>query len=345
MKQKHILLLFGGESSEHEVSIESARNAYEAINKEKFEVTLTYISRDGVWTLVDQVADYGDSANTRQIIPILGRGMFLVQEVNETISPDLILPILHGKNGEDGSVQALATLLHIPVVGCDLAASALCMDKVSTKRIAMANEIPVAEFVTHHSGVRLPDYEALTNQLGNIMFVKPARAGSSVGVSKVKSPDEFEKAINDAHIHDEVIIIERAIAGREIEVAVLGNPPDINVSDVGEIKPDGDFYSYESKYDSSSTSQIIIPAEVSDVVRNQIQEYAKVLFIELGCRGMARVDFFLEGETAILSEVNTIPGFTNISMYPKLWLASGMTYPELVEKLITLATMPDTIEV
>lgn len=344
MKQIHILLLFGGESSEHEVSIESARNVYDAIDKNKFTVSLGYINRRGVWTLVDAISDYKDNKNANQIIPVLGDKKFIVQGTDEVISPDLILPILHGKNGEDGSVQALATLLHIPVAGCGLAASALCIDKVSTKRVAEIKHIPVAEYVTHRVGDELPNYELIVKNLGPVMFVKPVRAGSSIGVSKVRNVSEFNDAVIEAHKHDEVIVIERAISGRELEVAVLGNLPNVSVSDIGEVKPDGEFYSYESKYDSASSSKVIIPADVSNEVKIKAQTYARALYAELGCKGMARLDFFLEGDTLILSEVNTIPGFTNISMYPKLWLASGMTYPELVEKLITLAIEPATME-
>lgn len=344
MKQIHILLLFGGESSEHEVSIESARNVYEAVDKDKFNVSLGYISRNGIWTLVDAVSDYKDSETGARIIPILGDKKFMIQSTSNALSPDLILPILHGHNGEDGTVQGLADLMHIPIVGCGQAASALCFDKVSTKRIAEACRIPVAEYVTHLDGSQLPSYESLVDKLGPTMFIKPAKEGSSIGVSKVTNASEFNDAINEAHKYDELILIEKAVVGRELEIAVLGNLPNISVSDVGEVIPDGEFYSYEAKYDSTSSSEVIIPADISDEIKVRAQNYARTLFPELGCRGMARIDFFLEGDVLMLNEINTIPGFTNISMYPKLWLASGMTYPELVEKLITLAIEPVTIE-
>lgn len=344
MKQIHVLLLFGGESSEHEVSIESARNIYDAINKDKFTVSLGYINREGIWTLVDTVLDYKDSKAADQIIPVLGDRKFIVQGADEALSPDLILPILHGKNGEDGTVQGLADLLHIPIVGCGQAASALCFDKIATKRIAAACHIPIAEYATHLAGSKPPSFELLSEKLGPAMFVKPAREGSSIGVNKVENASEFKNALAEAHNYDDLVVIERAIVGRELEIAILGNVPDIFISDVGEVKPDGEFYSYESKYDSASSSEIMIPADVSSEIKAKTKDYAKILYTELGCRGVARIDFFLEGDVLVLNEINTMPGFTNISMYPKLWLASGMTYPELVERLITLAIEPAIVE-
>ncbi|HEU4830566.1 MAG TPA: D-alanine--D-alanine ligase family protein [Candidatus Saccharimonadales bacterium] len=345
MQQIHVLLLFGGESSEHEVSIESARNVYAAIDDAKFKVSLGYIDRQGAWWLATSLSDQIDTSDMPQLLPHLGKKHFMVMGTNETLQPDVILPILHGKNGEDGAVQALATLLHIPMAGCGMTASALCMDKVATKQIARMNDIPVVEFDTHRIYEPIPGFDTLVGKLGDTLFVKPANAGSSVGVSKVRSNDEFQKAIELAHKYDDVALIERAVTARELEIAVLGNAPDIKVSRVGEIKPDDEFYSYESKYDESSTSEAVIPAQIDADIHDEIQRYAHKLFLALGCRGLARIDFFLdEAGKVYLNEINTMPGFTNISMYPKLWLAEGVSYPELVEELLTLALKADTID-
>jgi D-alanine-D-alanine ligase len=339
MQRTTVLLLFGGESSEHDVSISSARNVYAAIDDTTFEVILGYIDRDGKWWLLDSFdIDIAVHDSALQIVPVLGTQSFITLPDNTIIEPDVILPILHGKNGEDGSVQGLAQLLHIPIVGCDMTASAICMDKLATKEILDAHSIAIAPYEAHHQYDAIPDFNHLSMRLGSPMFVKPARAGSSVGVSKVYSEDELVAALNLAHQHDEVVLIERGIAGRELEVAVLGNPPYHKASGVGEIKPGDDFYSYDAKYSTSSASQVIISADLDDATRLHIQEQAKLIYAILGCKGLARVDFFYtEDGTLYLNEVNTLPGFTNISMYPKLWRAAGISYSQLIEQLILLA--------
>lgn len=328
-------MLFGGESTEHEVSLASARNVSNALNKEKYAVIYGYIGKDGRWWLNETID--GDIHSDIELLPSLGNKSFVAGD--KTISPDVILPILHGKNGEDGSVQALAQLLHIPIVGCDMTSSALAMNKQATKEIAESVGIPIVPFTTHHVAGPMLDYGIVSAALGMNLFVKPANAGSSVGVSKVDHQDEFEAAINLAHRYDEIVLIEKAIDAQELEVAVLGNYPDIETSVVGEIKPDGDYYSYDSKYDESSTSAVVIPARISDELSENLQLMAKQIFEVLGCSGMARVDFFVDKTdgSVYLNEVNTIPGFTDISMYPKLWNYSDVTYTALLERLISLA--------
>lgn len=344
MQRKTVLLLFGGESSEHEVSISSARNVYAAIDEDKFDVDLGYIDRSGRWWLLSSFDDPISTTEAVQLLPVLGAHGFTSLPHGKTVAPHVILPILHGKNGEDGSVQALAQLLHIPIVGCDMTASALCMDKVATKQIAERNHVPVVAYEVHHNYEPVPDFDHLSTLLGSPLFVKPARAGSSVGVTKVHNEEELEVALRIAHKHDDVALIERGVTARELEVAVLGNLPDFQVSGVGEIKPEGEFYSYESKYNSQSTSATIIPADLSDEQTAKIRGLTRDIYMMLGCRGLARIDFFLD-ETGVIyfNEVNTLPGFTNISMYPKLWRASGISYPELIEKLINFALAPATI--
>lgn len=345
MQRTTVLLLFGGESSEHDVSLSSARNVYAAIDDTKFEVVLGYIDKNGKWWLLDSFeTDANTQTDAVQIVPILGGQGFMTLPDNQVIKPDVILPILHGKNGEDGSVQGLAQLLHIPIVGCDMTASAICMDKLATKEILDAHHIAIAPYDVHRSYETVPDFNHLSMRLGSPMFVKPARAGSSVGVSKVYGDEELANALGLAHQYDDVALIERGIAGRELEVAVLGNPPHHKTSGVGEIKPGDDFYSYDAKYSSSSTSQAIVSAELDDETRRHIRQQAARVYEILGCKGLARVDFFLaEDNVLYVNEVNTLPGFTNISMYPKLWRAEGISYSQLIEQLIRLA-IGDTIK-
>jgi D-alanine-D-alanine ligase len=339
MNRPTVLLLFGGESSEHDVSISSARNVYAAIDNAKFEVLLGYIDRHGKWWLLDRFGS--GEVNTHgapQLAPVLGSAGFVTFPSSRVVKPDVILPILHGKNGEDGTVQGLAQLLHIPIVGCDTTASAICMDKLATKEILRANNIKVVPFEAHRVGQSIPDFNKLSMTLGSPLFVKPSRAGSSIGISKVYSEEELAAALDQAHQHDDLALIERGVSAREIEVAALGNPPNHQVSTAGEIKPDGEFYSYNSKYAATSQSQTIVPAALEPGVAQTIRDQAGKVYEILGCRGLARIDFFLlDDDTIYLNEVNTLPGFTNISMYAKLWRHDGLSYSQLIERLINLA--------
>jgi len=335
---KTVLLLFGGESSEHDVSTASAKNVSQAIDLKKFIVAYAYIDPKGEWWSVTAISErQGEGA--RRLLPLFGKGAFLIEGTDEMIIPDVILPILHGRNGEDGAVQAVAQLLHIPIVGCDMTSSAAAMNKYITKQIAMVNNINVATFGVHYATDAMPDFDVLAKNIGETIFIKPANAGSSIGVHKVASQTELDAALQDAHQHDDIVLMEKAVNARELEVGVLGNYPNIEVSVVGEIKPDGDFYSYDSKYDQASASQVMIPAEIASEISDQLRQQAAQIFHVLGGSGMARVDFFLDKDTQeiFLNEVNTIPGFTDISMYPKLWEQSGVAYPALIEKLIELA--------
>jgi D-alanine-D-alanine ligase len=338
MDQKTVLLLFGGESSEHEVSISSARNVYAAIDNTKFNVILGYIDTQGKWWLLDRFSSDINTHGAPQLAPVLGTGGFVSFPSSRIVNPDVILPILHGKNGEDGSVQGLAQLLHVPIVGCDMTSSSICMDKIATKEILMTHGITVAPYEVHRKGGDIPDFNQLSMRLGSPMFVKPARAGSSVGVSKVYSDEELIAALDLAHQHDTMALIERGISGRELEVAVLGNPPTHETTRVGEVIAGDDFYSYDAKYATDSSSQVKIPADIDEQTESQIRQLASDAYEVLGCSGLARVDFFLADDgTIYLNELNTLPGFTNISMYPKLWRERGLTYSQLIERLITLA--------
>jgi D-alanine-D-alanine ligase len=341
MQRATVLLVFGGESSEHDVSISSARNVYAAIDNERYEVLLGYIDQAGKMWLIPRMNETSITDGALQMAAVPGSGSFVTFPNSHVLKPDVILPILHGKNGEDGSIQALGQLVHIPVVGCDMTSSALCMDKVATKEILQTNAIPIVPYEIHHVGESLPAFSQLELKLGSPLFVKPSRAGSSVGVSKVFSEEELESALHLAHEHDDVALIERGINARELEVAVLGNPPHHRISCVGEIRSGGEFYSYDAKYSSSSASEVDIPARIdaSEVVI--LQSLASKVFTVLGCRGLARIDFFMdENRTIYVNEVNTLPGFTNISMYPKLWKHEGVSYAELIDTLISSALTP-----
>jgi D-alanine-D-alanine ligase len=328
-------MLFGGESTEHDISIASAKNVARALDSAKYDIVFGLIDTSGRWWHVDEITKQKPDDATA-LHPVLGQRAFIVDgEVREF---DVILPVLHGPNGEDGSVQALAQLLHIPIVGCDMTASAVAMNKYITKQIAKSIGVPIVDCVVHRAPDELPSYEHITERLNSIIFVKPAGAGSSVGVSKVTNQSELDAAIKEAHQYDELVLIEKAVDARELEVAVLGNYPGVKTSVVGEIKPDREFYSYESKYDQSSSSQVVIPAEISQEVSETIKGYALHIFEAIGGSGLSRVDFFLTKEGQIyFNELNSIPGFTDISMYSKLWQYEGVEYADLIDTLIMLA--------
>lgn len=343
MQRTSVLLLFGGESSEHDVSVSSARNVYAAIDDEKFDVILGYIDTEGKWWLLNTFQTVIETRGMSQLIPALGTGSFVTIPDNHTVRPDVILPILHGKNGEDGSVQGLAQLLHISIVGCDVTASAVGMDKVKTKEVLESHHIKVVPYEVHHAADEIPEFHKLSMTLGCPMFVKPARSGSSVGVSKVYSEEELIDALALAHQHSDSVLIEQAITARELEVAVLGTPPRHHVSAVGEIVSSADFYSYDDKY-KNGTSTVEIPASIETSQSSRIRAMAGRIYELLGCKGLSRIDFFLSDDGIIyLNEVNTLPGFTNISMYPKLWRSEGISYPELIERLIADTLGSDTI--
>lgn len=334
MTRQTVLLLFGGESSEHDVSIMSARNVYAAMDGEKYTIHLCYIDRNGKWWLLDGWSDTLERHGGVQLLAAPGTGGFMAIPGNSIVSPDVILPILHGKNGEDGTVQGLAELLHIPIVGCDVTASAVCMDKALTKQVLVANGIKTAKFIIHRSGKPAPSYELVVQTLGETIFIKPSRAGSSMGVSKVRAEHEYKKAITAALEHDSTILIEEAIVGRELETAVLGTIPKHKVSGVGEIISGAEFYDYADKYADDSTAQVLTNVELPESVEQAIRDTSYKVYEAMGCKGLARVDYLLKGSTPYVLEINTLPGFTNISMYPKLWRANGMHYPELIDNLI-----------
>lgn len=357
MKKKlRVGIVFGGKSGEHEVSIVSATNIFNALDKEKYDVTLVGIDKTGRWLLPDQSLLLTNAANPRlvklnketrsvSLVPFESEKSLVSVDASGGSAGrfDVVIPILHGTYGEDGTIQGLLELSNIPYMGSGVLGSAAGMDKDIAKRLFASAGIPVVsgKVLRRHEFEKDPSaaVKSLVSALGLPFFVKPANMGSSVGVHKVKTAEEAVEKIRDSFAYDTKILVEKAVAARELECAVLGNN-EPKASIVGEIIPTHEFYSYEAKYMDENGAHLKIPAEgVSKEMMAKIQDYAIKAFQALELRGLARVDFFLDKNTGelFLNEVNTIPGFTQISMYPKLWMASGMTYSGLLDELIRLA--------
>lgn len=348
-KKIRVGLLFGGKSAEHEVSIQSARNILEALDKDRFEPVLIGIDKQGKWRLNEQSALRTGSEDFRVAkLTAVGSELTLlpgstsrqlVTASNEPVEPlDVIFPVLHGPMGEDGTIQGFLELANIPYVGSGVLGSAVGMDKDVMKRLLREAGIPVATFVTLTQGDRHSfDAEALIEKLGLPLFIKPSNMGSSVGVHKAEDKGQLLKAIDHAFTYDRKVLVEAAVVGDEIECSVLGSEHP-KVSLPGRIIPRADFYTYEAKYIDGQGAALEIPAKLSGSVVEKVQGTALKAFKVLECEGMARVDMFVtkDGEV-ILNEVNTIPGFTKVSMYPQLWEASGLAYQDLISKLIDLA--------
>lgn len=353
-KKLRVAVMFGGRSAEHEVSLNSARNVAAALNKDKYEVVLIGIGKDGKWYLNDQskfllekpTPEFVTLTASQKGISLLpgewGSGGALVSgSADKGIgNVDVVLPILHGPYGEDGTVQGLLKLANVPYVGCGVLASAVGMDKDVMKRLLRDAGLPIGKFMTLTNVTRKNvSFADVKQQLGMPCFVKPANLGSSVGISKARDENELKKAMDLAFKYDSKILIEQEIIGREIEFSVLGNE-DPQVSVPGEIRTKGghDFYSYDAKYLDDKGAELDIPAKMSSELIKKGQEIALKTYIALCCEGLSRVDMFLtEKGEFIVNEINTLPGFTNISMYPKLWEASGLSYSDLLDKLISLA--------
>ncbi len=352
-KKIRVGLIFGGKSAEHEVSIQSARNVYLAIDKDKYEVLLIGIDKQGRWYLDDadrfllhaDNPDVAYSPNTEQelaIIPGEAKQQFVkLTDPDQRLQIDVVFPILHGTFGEDGTVQGLLKLINLPFVGAGVLGSAVGMDKDVMKRLLREALIPIPEFLVFHDYQKdLIHFDKIERALGMPCYVKPANLGSSVGIHRVSNATELRAAVKDAFQYDRKILIEEAVEGREIECSVLGN--DIPVASVpGEIIPNRKkhlFYSYEAKYLDDNGALLRIPADLDPEISEKIRELAIRSYQAICCEGMARVDFFLRNDSEIyVNELNTIPGFTQISMYPKLWEASGIGYAELIDRLIQLA--------
>jgi len=335
-------IFFGGKSAEHEVSLQSAKNVYKAIDKEKFQPVLIFIGKDGRWFLVNNDEKVFTKEEARKdgeevVFPVGGEGLLMKVGGGEASKIDVAFPVLHGTFGEDGTVQGLLNLVDIPFVGASVLGSSVGMDKEATKRVLRDNGIPIADFVVVKKEEEIPSYNSIVEKFGTPFFIKPANMGSSVGVYKVEGEENYEEAINGAFLYDNKLIIEEFVKGREVECSVLGNESPKS-SKLGEVVPKKDFYSYDAKYISEDGADLVVPVELEKETERKIREMAVNVFSALYCDGFARVDFFLkEDGSVIVNEINTIPGFTKISMYPKLWEVSGISYPKLITYLIKLA--------
>ena len=327
----HVVVLFGGQSAEHDVSCVTAAHVIKALDSSKYDITAVGITREGKWVVAQPQADVlVAEGEPTSITPIVEQARGDARTV--------IFPLLHGPLGEDGTIQGVLELANIAYVGTGVLGSAVAMDKGVAKQVLHANGIPQPKYVSlREAHVNEAALLHAVDTLGLPVFVKPANMGSSVGVSKANTIDEMRSAVEHALTYDEWVLIEEAVVGREIEVAVLGNVH-ARASIPGEIIPGNEFYDYADKYIGDG-AQLIVPANLTADEVEAVQHLAIVIFHTLRAEGMARVDFFYEenGRGFLCNEINTIPGFTPISMYPKLWQASGMSYPALLDELITLA--------
>lgn len=369
--KKRIAVIFGGQSSEHEVSRVSAESVLKNIDRNKYDVVMVGITKEGRWLSYDgpvekigsgewqgiaqlaagggsiaqcETVGNGESSQVPQVVRNnSARSIFSAAGAEGGSRPiDVVFPVLHGCNGEDGTIQGLFELAGVPYVGCGVLGSALGMDKAYSKVVFEKEGIPQGAYLVFSRKQVKQELQAVVEKVEAALpypcFVKPSNAGSSVGVSKARDRNELEQALEFAARYDRRILVEEFINGREVECAVLGNDDPI-ASTVGEVVPCNEFYDYEAKYSSGDSSRVIIPADLPAKTVAEIREYAVRAFKALDCSGLSRVDFFVHKETGrvYINEINTLPGFTSISMYPKLWAASGIPYAELIERLIELA--------
>jgi D-alanine-D-alanine ligase len=355
-KKIRIGLIFGGRSGEHEVSLASAESVMANLDRDKYEIVPIGITKEGSWLLgieprtlrLAEPHDTHDVSETTRAVTLTGdprlRRLIPVEngeELGNQGAIDVIFPVLHGTYGEDGALQGLLEMANVPYVGCGVLGSALGMDKEKMKLVFQSVGLPVAEYLVYRriQWERSPEFilDAVEQQLGFPCFVKPVNLGSSVGVNKAHDRIELKHAINVAAEYDRKIIIERGLHCREVECAVLGNDEPL-ASVVGEVISSNEFYDYRAKY-IDGKSQVVIPADIARETAEEVRRQAVQAFIALDLSGLARVDFFIEKgtEQVYINEVNTMPGFTTISMYPKLWEASGLPYAQLMDRLIELA--------
>lgn len=349
--RKNLGIIFGGRSGEHEVSLQSARSIANAVNRNHFNLFLLAVDKQGNWYLAnedkylinaDDPANIELNVNKDQQVAIIpdnnSNKIIQLSSGNNLGSLDVVFPIIHGTFGEDGGLQGFFSILNLPYVGADITGSAVAMDKLIAKRLLENSGITVADYIVATSRSDLEEIIiAVEKKFEFPVFVKPACSGSSVGVFKSTSKKELEKSITEALKFDDQILIEETIIGREIECAILGNE-DLFASVPGEIIPKHAFYSYEAKYIDAEGASLEMPANIPEEITLQIKEFAKRSYQALFCKGMARVDMFLtEDGKLILNEINTLPGFTKISMYPKLMEISGISYSELIDRLVDLA--------
>lgn len=337
--KKRVGVIFGGKSGEHEVSLMSATAVIEHLNAEKYDVITIGVTHSGEWKLYE-----GAKENIKDGSWELDAKPFDMGKLNSYI--DFAFPVIHGTHGEDGTLQGLFEMLEIPYAGCGVLSSAICMDKAMAKEVLTRANIDTCDYYVVTNGeVLLIDKQTLEEEVSRIsnyfdafpIFVKPSNSGSSVGISKADDVDELRTALLDAACYDRRIIVERGINGREIETAVIGND-DLIVSAIGEIIAEKDFYDYTSKYSDDNKTKLCIPAELTKDEEHEIKVAAAKAFRALDCRGYARIDFFIEKESGriLINEINTIPGFTKFSMFPRLWQSKGMEYSVMLDRIVEL---------
>lgn len=349
LSKQSVAVLFGGASSEHEISLLSAYNVLSNLNQTKYNIYPVGIQKNGTWHLYE--GDFSHIADgtwhSKKTIPAAFcpgspyPGLVLFEENGvRSLQIDVVFPVLHGKNGEDGTIQGLLETAGIAYVGCGVLGSAVCMDKMTANYLMDASGIARCQWASMEK-YQLPNLAQIETEvaakLSYPIFVKPANAGSSVGISKAHNRDELTQAVHLAFEHDSRIIFEEFIQGREIECAVCGNDS-LFVTPPGEVLSSAEFYTYDDKY-LSGTSSTAIPADLPKEIQQQVMQTAQKAYRALSCCGLARVDFFLEHKTnrLLLNEINTLPGFTEISMYPKMMMQTGQTYSDLLDQLIQLA--------
>ncbi len=338
-------VIFGGRSGEHEISLMSAASVLRAIDRSKFNPITIGITKKGQWLLFEGSIESIEDGTWEE-----RASLFNIGSLPQII--DFALPVLHGTFGEDGTIQGMFEMLDIPYGGCGVLASSVAMDKALAREVFLNQGIPMCkhllitrrqlegDFNSSEKDVQFSNSSILSeieNQIPYPVFVKPSNMGSSVGISKAKNTEELRKALNEAAKYDRRILIEQGIDVRELETAILGNENPM-IAGVGEILPSAEFYDYTAKYFDGGKSQICLDANVSEEIKNQIKTIAIKAYTAIDCQGFARVDFFLEKETnkIYLNEINTIPGFTKISMFPVLWMETGMSYAQLIERIIEL---------
>jgi len=350
-KKLHVAVIFGGRSGEHEVSLMSARSVLSVLDSAKYEVTQVGITHEGTWLTGTDVLEKFENNKTDGLIPVLvspdpsERGIYILEGISglkKWSDIDVYFPVLHGTFGEDGTLQGLFELADVAYVGAGVVGSSVGMDKGVFKDVMIANQIPVVDMMVVLRAEIERDMVSVIERAEKVsdypLFTKPANLGSSVGVTKCSNRSDLQEGLMEAALFDRRILVQQGVKNvREIEVSVLGNGDPL-ASVCGEVRPSREFYSYESKY-IDGTSGLLIPAPLPDEISQCIREYAVRAYKAIDCAGMARVDFFVEKDTnkVYLNELNSIPGFTKISMYPKLWEASGLPYKELVDRLIELA--------
>ncbi len=340
-EKKKVAILYGGKSVEHGVSINSARNIFEYINKDLFEPIPIGITTKGKWFLTSGVDKNIENGQALSLSLNPANPVFKIEGSNQTFTTDIVFPVLHGTDGEDGSIQGLIKALDIPMVGTGVLGSSVSMSKIVSKRLLENAGLPVTKFLSYTFSEKVKlNFKTIADTLGLPFMVKAASLGSSVGVSKVSSENDFDNAVAEAFRYDNALLIEEFVKGREIECAILGNEPP-RASDPGEIMISGhyDFYTFDAKYVDGDAVKIEVPARLDSAIIEKVKDVSVRAYQTLHCEDFSRVDLFVTADGKVyVNEINTIPGFTNSSMYPMMWKQHGISFPDLITELIQLAT-------